>query len=61
MNFTENLLIEDNDEEINFSGYPEVQINRRFYGNQSVSNLTDLKLKVHNVLNVTIDHTLLIS
>lgn len=55
MNFTENILYEDNDEEINFSGYPEIHINKRFYGNQSVSNLTDLKLKVHNVLNVRIN------
>ena len=54
MNFTQNILIEDDDEEINFIGHPEIFINKRFYGNQSVQNLTDLKLKVHNVLNVKI-------
>ena len=51
MNFTENIL-RDDDPDFDFGDAPELAINPRFYGNQSVDNLIDLKLWVHNLLNV---------
>ena len=52
MNFTQNFLNEE-DSEIHLLSHPELIINQRFYGNQSLDNLIELKLKVHNVLNVS--------
>lgn len=52
MNFTQNFYNEEMVDDINTDICPELIINPRFYGNQSLDNLLELKLKVHSILNV---------
>jgi hypothetical protein len=56
MNFTQNFYNEDLEEDIDINECPELLINPRFYGNQSLDNLVELKLKVHSVLNVSLNY-----
>lgn len=51
MNLTENKY-DDENTTITKASNSEIKINPKFYGNQSLDNLIDLKLRVHNVLNV---------
>jgi hypothetical protein len=51
MNLTEDKY-DDENKEIKKASNSEIVINPKFYGNQSLDNLIDLKLRVHNVLNV---------
>ena len=51
MNFTEDF-VQNLDTEFDYKTCPEIIINPRFYGNQSLDNLVDLKLRAHYLLNV---------
>ena len=52
MNFAEDVNKEFK-EEIDTNLNCEIFTNKKYYGNQTLDNLIGLKLKVHNVLNVT--------
>ena len=51
MNFKEDFQ-QSVDQEIDMVNNCEIIINPKYYGNQTLDNLIELKLKVHNVLNV---------
>ena len=51
MNLTEDKF-DNQDQEIDKNSSSEITINPKFYGNQTLDNLIELRLRVHNVLNV---------
>lgn len=51
MNFAEDINKEFK-EEIDTNLNCEIFTNQKYYGNQTLDNLIELKLKVHNVINV---------